>query len=138
MEGKEISTVTSNVLNSFERAELGLVKLVLSEATTEQLLLSLVEVAGILTVSAFDTISKIYTQAIISQEKLEGEVLATEAAQLKAFNTLVEKAMEQVDLSKPGTVEQFEKACQSLRINLETYYKNRHKPNLFRKLFRRK
>ncbi len=137
MENNEISTVTSNVLNSFEKDELGLVKLTLSEATTEQLLLSLVEVAGILTTTAFDAISKIYIQAIISQEKLESEALATEADQLKAFNKLVEKAMEQVDLSKPDTVEQFEKACQSLRTNLEIYYKNRRKPNLFRKLFSR-
>lgn len=130
-------TVSDRVI---EKANTGDYDGVLSEIVNEnvdQLISGLVTVVSAVPEAALNALAGIYSQAIISQERIEMENIKTEAELLRRFNDRVDFLMLQLDLTNEETVENFSKAVTLLQDSLSKQFKDRSKPGILSRLFGR-
>lgn len=133
----EVKLVSDKVVNRIARNEYGQIGMEISQESAIQLITGLCKVAGQVSDKAFNTVAKIYTDALMRQENLEIKTMDGEAEIMRRFNDQVDDAMKRLDFSQPETVECFEKVCNTLRNNLLSQLHGKHKPSLLDKLFKR-
>lgn len=137
MIANEVIETSNHVVTCIEKNEMGKIKAELSDQSAEELIVGLTYVASNLSTAAFETISKIYTNAILAQERLEIKDMQDEATILKRFNDQVDNVILQLDLKDIKTVENFERVIESLRRNLREQLSGKKKRSLLGMLFKR-
>lgn len=86
-------------------------------------LCTLVNKQGEAAVEAYKLITDVFKQAIMAKEQVEIETLRNKAEVMKRFNDQVDKAMEQLDLNKSETSDNFDRIVGTLCKALETQCK---------------
>lgn len=133
----EIMTVSDRVINRIAKNEYGQISTEISQESASQLICGLCEVLTKVSGQSLDAVVKIYSDALMRQENLEIKNMDNEAEVMRRFNDQIDKAMDQLDFSKPETVTSFELVCGSLRDNLLSQFEHKHNPSLLEKLFKR-
>lgn len=138
MDENGLVPVADRVMTRIQKNQYGDIQAELSDESVAVLITSLMDIAGKVSADAFQAVSQIYTQAIISEERLQEKNMAVEAYLMKDFNDKVEKAMLQLDLKDTETVENFNKVVASLREGLRMQLSKRTRPSIINRLFGKK
>ncbi len=133
----ELVSVTDRVMMRIQKNQYGDIQAELSDAAVSELITSLMDIAGKVSADIYQTVSQIYTQAIISEERIQEKSMAIDAMVIKKFNDQVEKAMLQIDLKDSETVKNFNDVVATLRGNLRMELSGRRKHSLISRLFRK-
>lgn len=126
----ELTTVSQNVLDCVKRNAYGEIEMQISKETSEALMSGLFDLCGKISQTAFETVAKIYTEAIWAQVECDKERMKNYAEIMAWFNDQIDKKSGEVDLSDAETVNNFEVYCETQRKNFELKMKHTHKPNI--------
>ncbi len=133
----DLVTTSDKVVARIQNNEYDAIQLELSGETAVNLIYGFANVVGKVSSDAFQTVSEIYTQAIIQQANLELKHMNKDADEMTWFNDKVEEVMSQLDLKDPQQVDSFEKVINILANSLQIKL-SRSRPTLLRLLGWRK